>query len=97
MSHMLPLAISKHAVDQFRTRWAPDLSEQEARDQLDRLAREAHVVRSYPDGDQIFRSRKSWWVPGSHSRWGGAAWLRHYYPSLYQQLAAWMPDAGAYT
>lgn len=49
MSHLLPLAISKHAVDQFRTRW------------------------------------------------GGAAWLRHYYPSLYQQLAAWMPDAGAYT
>ena len=44
-----------------------------------------------------WRIRKSWWVPGSHSRWGGAAWLRHYYPSLYQQLAAWMPDASAYT
>ena len=44
-----------------------------------------------------WRLRKSWWVPGGHSRWGGAAWLRHYYPSLYHQLAAWMPDAGAYT
>lgn len=43
--------------------------------------------------DEPWRVRKSWWVPGAHSRWGGIAWLRHYYPSLYQQLCRWLPDA----
>lgn len=44
-----------------------------------------------------WRLRKSWWVPGSHSRWGGVAWLQHYYPSLYRQLAEWTTDANSYT
>lgn len=37
--------------------------------------------------------RKSWWVPGSHARWGGIAWLRRYYPSLYARLCRMLPDA----
>lgn len=37
--------------------------------------------------------RKSWWVPGSHAQWGGIAWLRRYYPSLYGRLCRMMPDA----
>lgn len=37
--------------------------------------------------------RKSWWVPGAHGADGQIAWLRRYYPSLYRQLATWMPDA----
>lgn len=41
-----------------------------------------------------WRVRESWWIPESNtSRYGGVAWLRRYYPSLYRQLAAWMPDA----
>lgn len=39
------------------------------------------------------RIRKSWWLPGSHSRKGGMIWLRVYYPSLYQRLCELMPDA----
>ena len=38
-----------------------------------------------------WRVRKSWWIPGSHSRFGGAVWLRHYYPSLFRQLVQWIP------
>lgn len=37
--------------------------------------------------------RKSWWLPGGHTADGGVVWLRRYYPSLYRQLCAWMPDA----
>jgi 3'-phosphoadenosine 5'-phosphosulfate sulfotransferase (PAPS reductase)/FAD synthetase len=37
--------------------------------------------------------RKSWWIPGGHAADGQIAWLRRYYPSLYRQLRAWMPDA----
>lgn len=38
------------------------------------------------------RVRKSWWLPGSHSRWGAAVWLRTYYPSLFARLTEAMPD-----
>lgn len=42
--------------------------------------------------------RKSWWIPeGNAARHGGVAWLRRYYPSLYRQLCAWMPDAARIT
>lgn len=40
-----------------------------------------------------WRLRKSWWVPGASARHGHVTWLRHYYPSLYQQLVDWMPAA----
>lgn len=43
--------------------------------------------------DEPWHVRKSWWIPGAHSCRGGIAWLRHYYPSLYQQLCRWLPDA----
>lgn len=43
--------------------------------------------------DEPWRVRKSWWIPGAHTRWGGIAWLRRYYPSLYHRLCRWMPDA----
>lgn len=34
--------------------------------------------------EEPWRIRKSWWLPGSHGRHGGVAWLRRYYPSLWQ-------------
>ena len=37
--------------------------------------------------------RKSWWVPGAHAATGGAAWLHHYYPRLYDRLVGWVPTA----
>jgi len=43
--------------------------------------------------DEPFRIRKSWWIPGQSGRYGGVAWLRRYWPSLYYQLCEWMPDA----
>lgn len=42
------------------------------------------------------RIRKSWWIPGTHAAQGQAAWLRHYWPSLYAQFRAWFPDAASY-
>lgn len=58
MTSTHPLAISQHAIDQYRSRWAPRLTEAEARDQLDDLVRRGHVVRTYPDGDQLLRAPK---------------------------------------
>ena len=43
--------------------------------------------------DEPWRIRKSWWLPGSSTRFGQVAWLRRYYPSLYDKLVGWMPDA----
>ncbi len=43
--------------------------------------------------DRPWMLRKSWWLPGGHAADGQVAWLRRYYPSLYRQLCAWMPDA----
>lgn len=40
-----------------------------------------------------WRIRKSWWLPGKSARWGGAAWLRRYYPSLFLRLCELFPDA----
>lgn len=37
--------------------------------------------------------RKSWWLPGSNSRHGEVAWLRHYYPSLFAKFKEWFPRA----
>jgi phosphoadenosine phosphosulfate reductase len=31
-----------------------------------------------------WRVRKSWWLPGQSSNHGQMAWLRHYWPSLYE-------------
>lgn len=47
--------------------------------------------------DEPWRVRKSWWLPGTDARWGGVAWLRWYWPSLYRQLESWMPDASLLT
>lgn len=43
-----------------------------------------------------WRIRKSWWIPGASSRMGGAAWLVHYYPSLFAKLRGWFPAADVY-
>jgi 3'-phosphoadenosine 5'-phosphosulfate sulfotransferase (PAPS reductase)/FAD synthetase len=43
--------------------------------------------------DEPWRLRKSWWLPGSGTAYGQTAWLRRYYPSLYRQMCAWMPDS----
>lgn len=40
-----------------------------------------------------WRIRKSWWLPGKSARWGGAAWLNRYYPSLFRRMCDWFPDA----
>jgi hypothetical protein len=50
--------ISQQSIDQFRERFAPRLTEQEARAQLVELVASAHVVRTYPDGDQMLRARR---------------------------------------
>jgi 3'-phosphoadenosine 5'-phosphosulfate sulfotransferase (PAPS reductase)/FAD synthetase len=42
--------------------------------------------------DEPWRLRKSWWIPGAATRWGGVVWLRRYYPSLFRQLCQWLPD-----
>ena len=52
----------------------------------------AFAHREEPD-----RIRKSWWLPGAHGADGQIAWLRRYYPSLYRQLRAWMPDAALHS
>lgn len=39
------------------------------------------------------RIRKSWWLPGAHSRKGGMVWLKAYWPSLYGRLCEILPDA----
>lgn len=41
--------------------------------------------------------RKSWWIPGAHAKNGQAAWLRRYWPSLYDRMREIMPDAPAYS
>jgi len=54
-----------------------------------------HVYRcvAFLHRNEPWRVRKSWWIPGADARWGGVAWLRHYYPSLYSRLRGWLPDA----
>ena len=47
---------------------------------------------AFMDREEPWRVRKSWWLPGSHTRWGGVAWLRHYWPSLFDELTMMMPD-----
>lgn len=37
-----------------------------------------------------WRVRKSWWLPTTH---GGVAWLRHYWPTLFDQMCQWIPLA----
>lgn len=39
------------------------------------------------------RIRKSWWLPGSHSRMGGMIWLKSYWPSLFDRLCEILPDS----
>lgn len=42
------------------------------------------------------RVRKSWWIPGDLGKYGGATWLRRYYPSLFARLKAWFPRAQSF-
>lgn len=51
------------------------------------------VYRCVALHDSPDRVRKSWWLPGAHSRKGGVVWLRTYYPSLYAKLCRLLPDA----
>lgn len=48
---------------------------------------------AFMHADEPWRVRKSWWIPGAATRWGGIAWLRRYYPSLYERLCMMLPDA----
>lgn len=43
-----------------------------------------------------WRIRKSWWIPGSHAKHGGAAWLARYWPSLFAKLKAVTYDSAYY-
>lgn len=42
--------------------------------------------------DRPGRVRKSWWLPGSHSRHGATVWMKTYWPSLYRRLCELLPD-----
>lgn len=42
--------------------------------------------------DHPKRVRKSWWLPGAHSRHGMTVWLKTYWPSLYRRLCELLPD-----
>jgi len=42
--------------------------------------------------DHPKRVRKSWWIPGAHSRHGATVWLKTYWPSLYRRLCEILPD-----
>jgi 3'-phosphoadenosine 5'-phosphosulfate sulfotransferase (PAPS reductase)/FAD synthetase len=55
-----------------------------------------HVYRAIGHHDTPERIRKSWWVMGVHSARGAAAWLRQYYPSLYQRLKEMIPDVSQF-
>lgn len=57
-----------------------------------------HVYKcvSFMHSREPWRIRKSWWIPGASSRYGGVAWLRRYYPSLYRDLSDMLPDASQY-
>lgn len=54
-----------------------------------------HVYRciGFMHRDEPWRVRKSWWIPGASTRFGGIAWLRRYYPSLFARLCELLPDA----
>ena len=41
--------------------------------------------------DEPWRLRKSWWLPTSYAHRGQVTWLRHYYPSLFYELAEMLP------
>ncbi len=43
--------------------------------------------------DDPAQIRKSWYVPGDHAAQGGIAWLRRYYPSLFDKLNSIIPGA----
>lgn len=49
-----------------------------------------HCVRLVKSPDLV---RKSWWLPGASSSFGGMVWLRTYYPSLYMRLVMEFPEA----
>lgn len=42
--------------------------------------------------DHPKRVRKSWWLPGAHSRHGATVWLKTYWPTLYRRLCEILPD-----
>lgn len=50
-------------------------------------------VRMHESPDRV---RKSWWLPGSHTRHGGMRWLSTYYPSLFRRLCDIWPQAQAF-
>ncbi len=41
--------------------------------------------------------RKAWWLPGSHAANGQAAWLKHYWPSLYEVYVRLFGDARSFS
>lgn len=65
------------------------------------LAREIdplHVYRciGFMHQREPWRVRKSWWIPGDMGKYGGATWLRRYYPSLFAKLKGWFPRAQSF-
>lgn len=55
-----------------------------------------HVYRCVRLVESPDRVRKSWWLPGAHSRKGGMVWLKNYYPSLYRKLCEMLPEASVW-
>lgn len=52
----------------------------------------AYKCIAFMHSKEPWRIRKSWWLPGANSRFGGVAWLRRYYPSLYRELLQMVPE-----
>lgn len=57
-----------------------------------------HVYRciGFMHQREPWRLRKSWWIPGDQGKYGGVAWIRRYYPSLFQRLLEWFPRARSF-
>lgn len=51
-----PLFVTPHAVRRFRERVRPELTYEQARDELVRLSRTAHRVRPTRDGAELWRT-----------------------------------------
>jgi phosphoadenosine phosphosulfate reductase len=65
---------------------------------LTREVEPLHVYRciGFMHEREPWRLRKSWWIPGDLGKYGGATWLRRYYPSLFARLLEWFPRARSF-
>ncbi len=58
-----------------------------------------HVYRcvAFLHATEPWMIRKSWWLPGISARHGQVAWLRRYYPSLYERAKRLFGNAASFT